>query len=231
MKDDLPRDTGRTPPTAGLGRVRILLADDHALVREGLAAILACEPGFQVVEQASDGREAVSKAERLEPDIVLLDLTMPLLNGVEAARHILQKNPRARILVLSMHEELEYAAKALESGASGYVRKSSPPEELVEAIHRVLQGEIYLDRGIAAGLFKEYVQGLAAARKNNPLTPRQVEVLQLIAEGHTSKEIASLLKISIKTVESLRMQIMSRLGIHSIAGLTRYAVRQGLTAP
>ncbi len=212
-------------------RIRVLLVDDHALFREGIGAILQEVPDIQVVGQASNGREAVELAATLEPDVILLDVTMPLLNGAEAARRILAGNGHARILALSMHDELEYVEQLLEAGAAGYLRKGSSSEALLEAVRRVAGGEAYLDGAIAEAVLKEHARLLAASKTASPLTPRQVEVLQLIAEGASTKEIAFQLHVSGKTVETLRRQIMSRLDTHTIAGLTRYALRHGLTSP
>ncbi len=210
--------------------VRILLADDHALMREGVHALLSRVPGIAVVAEACNGREAVELALELKPDVVLLDVSMPDLNGMEAARRIISANPETRILALSMHSESVYVEKMLEAGALGYLLKDSDAEQLLCAVNAVSKNIVYLDKSIAREMVKELVRTRSCADTPSPLTSRQAEVLQLVAEGRTTKEIASLLGISLKTVETFRRQIMVRLDIHSIAGLTRYAVRQGLTS-
>ncbi len=226
MRADLHPELHRTP-----SRIRVLVADDRTLMREGIQALLARCPGIEVVGGASNGREAVRLAAQLKPDVVILDVSMPDLNGVEAARRIRAEDPQARILALSMHSEREFIGKMLEAGALGYLLKDSGAEQLTDAVGHVARNDVFLDRSIACELLKEYVQEFTSSQKKGTplLTSRQAEVLQLIAEGRTTKEIASLLAISLKTVETFRRQIMARLDIHSIAGLTRFAVRQGLT--
>jgi DNA-binding NarL/FixJ family response regulator len=214
-------------------KVRVLLADDHALFREGLLLLLRQDPHLDVVGVASNGREAVQLASTTKPDVIILDVTMPDLNGMEATRRIRAGNPQAKILALSMHSEMHQVGRMLEAGARGYVLKDRSSSELKDAISRVAGGEIYLDATIAQEILREYVSKLDGGGDKPAalLTSRQSEVLQMISEGRTTKEIASLLDVSVKTIETYRRQIMARLDIHSVAGLTKYAVREGLTRP
>lgn len=204
-------------------RARILLADDHALVLAGIRSLL--EPHYDVVGEAADGRSLVEEALRLRPDLVILDITMPMLNGIEAARQIKKSWPRAKLLFLSMHANALYLREAFDAGGSGYVLKSSASEELRIAVRRVLDGGTYV-----APRFGGEVIDRVLSRSGRPaaeLTTRQREVLQLVAEGRTNKEVAAILNVSIKTVEFHRGQIMRRLGLRSIAELTRFAVQSG----
>jgi len=214
-------------------KIRVLLADDHAIFREGLLLLLRQDAHIEVVGVASNGREAVQMAGTTKPDLIILDVTMPDLNGMEATRRIRAGDPQARILALSMHSEMLQVGRMLEAGARGYVLKDRGGCELKEAITRVAAGEIYLDPTIAQEILRDYVSKLdgGGEKPASLLTSRQSEVLQMIAEGRTTKEIASLLDVSVKTVETYRRQIMTRLDIHSVAGLTKYAVREGLTRP
>ncbi|MGH7486707.1 MAG: response regulator [bacterium] len=211
--------------------LRVLLADDHRLFAEGLAALLAKEPGLEVVGTVEDGRAAVKAAIKLAPDVVVMDLAMPRLSGIEAARQIVARRPAIKVLCLSMHRERQYLQAALEAGAAGYVLKDCAPEEMILAIHRVAAGGTHLCPEMTAAAIDEY-RGSLAGRKAaiDPLpTPREREVLQLVAEGRTSQEIAQELFLSERTVSSHRRNLMNKLGIHSVAGLTKYAIRQGLT--
>jgi DNA-binding NarL/FixJ family response regulator len=212
-------------------KIRVLLADDHTLIRQGILLLLKDVADVEVVGQAADGREAVCLAEKLKPDVVILDIAMPDLNGMEAARRIRSVSATTRILALSMHSDRQFVTNMFEAGAAGYLQKSSTIGELENAIRRVARGEIYLGEPMGQDLLKEYARSFADAEASRRLTSRQSEVLQMISEGKTTKEIASSLKVSLKTVETYRRQIMARLDIHSIAGLTKYAVRAGLTAP
>ena len=213
----------------------VLLVDDHALVRSGLRLILAeIEPDSVVVE-ASDGREAVQVATRLQPDLCLLDITMPGLNGIDALPLLLAAAPRMRVLMLSMHGSREYVAQCLRRGAQGYVVKDSAMDELADAITAKRQGRPYISRLLANDLLSDYLrdsasEGAAPAEATAPtlLTPRQREVLQLLAEGRSMREIATRLNLSVKTIESHRAELMRRLYVHEIAGLTRYAIRHGM---
>lgn len=210
--------------------VRILLADDHLMMREGLRNMLDGCPEYEVVAEVSDGRAAVERTRELVPDVVIMDVTMPALNGIEATRQIVAQESRTRVLGLSMHCERQFVIEMLEVGASGYLLKDCPFAELVSAIGAVLSGETYLSPKVAGALVRARV-GPAAG--NNPLgrniTPREREVLQLVVEGRNTKEIGNLLHISVKTVETHRRQIMEKLEIYSIAELTRYALREGIT--
>jgi DNA-binding NarL/FixJ family response regulator len=215
--------------------VRVLLVDDHDLVRTGVRLVLQRLEGVEVVGEAGDGREAVRLVETLKPDLVLMDIMMPSLNGLEALKHIGQKSPGTRVVVLSMNSSEEYVQQSLASGACGYLVKNIAPAELDTAIRAVMRGETYISPEVARH------PDLAALRRGggasldqssyDRLTPRQREVLQLIAEGHSTKEIARKLDISVKTVEMHRAQLMTSLDIHDVAGLVRYAIRRGIVSP
>lgn len=208
--------------------LRILLADDHHIVRQGLRLLLE-QNGFEIAGEATEGREAVRLARRLKPDVAVFDLIMPSLNGLDAAREILRDAPDARIVLLTMHTEEHQVASALRAGIRAYVLKTQAADDLVRAIHQVVNGGLFLSPGIA----RLVVNGCVAGEKApaDPLAPRERQVLQLVAEGKTSKEIAALLDISVKTAESYRAHLMEKLNLHETAGLVRYAVRQGLVAP
>jgi two-component system, NarL family, response regulator NreC len=207
---------------------RLLLADDHAIVRDGLKAILEDE-GFQVVGEASDGREAIRLGQELGPDVAVLDISMPLLNGIDAAREILKASPRTKILLLTMYTEDRYVLGSLRAGIMGYVLKSKAVSNLVQAINAVRKGEVYLSPGISRAVVDAYLA--KDDTPADPLSTREREVLQLLAEGKNVKEIGGILGISTKTAESHRSNIMTKLDIHEIAGLVRYAIRQGLVSP
>lgn len=208
--------------------LKILLADDHTLVREGLKALLERE-GFAVVGQASDGREATDLARTVRPDIAVLDLTMPSLNGIEAARALHQDSPRTKSIILTMYTEDQYVLQALRAGVKGYVLKTRAAADLIQAIREVSHGAIYLSPGVSQALVSAYLA--KTELPPDPLTPREREVLQLVAEGKTTKEIAVILGISVKTVESHRGRTMQKLDIHETASLVRYAIRRGLVQP
>lgn len=211
--------------------IRILLADDHQIVRDGLRALLEKEPDMEVVGEAADGRTAVRLALKLRPQIVLIDVSMPDMNGVEAARQILAEAPDIKVLALSMHADKRYVGAMLRAGAVGYLLKDLAFEEVARAIQSAGQGQVYLSRGVVGVVVGDYVRCLAEGQADrSDLTAREREILQLVAEGSSTKEIAATLHISIKTVETHRRQIMERLDIHSVAELTKYAVRQGLTS-
>lgn len=210
---------------------RIILADDHAMLRAGVRALLTKIPGASVVGEAGDGREVIEQIRSTHPDVVMLDIAMPGLNGLEALDRIRREHPGVRCIILSMHANEEYVLKAMRSGAAGYLLKNSKPEELQAALESVREGETYLSPGVARHL-AEYLQRNGAG--DDPLaqlTPRQREILQLIAEGQSTKEMAATLDISSKTVEMHRAQLMERLEIHDVAGLVRYAIRNGLVDP
>ena len=205
--------------------LHILLADDHPIVRQGLKVLLERE-GFTVVGEASDGREAVRLAQELYPDIALLDLTMPLLNGIDTGRAILQTSPKTKIVLLTMYAEDHYVLEALRAGIKGYVLKTKAAEELVQAIQEVSRGKLYLTPGVSEAVVQAYLA--KSELPPEPLSLREREVLQLIAEGKTTKEVAVVLGISAKTADSHRTRIMAKLNIHETASLVRYAIRRGL---
>ncbi|MBK7664487.1 MAG: response regulator transcription factor [Sterolibacteriaceae bacterium] len=208
--------------------LRILLADDHALVRAGIRRLIEDLPGHLVVAEASDGREAERLARQHDPDIALIDLAMPGLNGLDAIARIAASSPRTRLLALSMHTGEHYVIDALRAGAVGYIVKDAAADELAEALAAAAQGKRYVSPRVAQHLRNLRTEAADEART---LTSRQREILQLIAEGNSTRDIAERLSISIKTVESHRAQIMQRLDIHDVAGLTRYAMSVGLVPP
>jgi DNA-binding NarL/FixJ family response regulator len=205
--------------------VSVLLADDHLIVRQGLKMLLERE-GFDVVAEAADGHEAVTLTSRLRPEVAVLDFVMPLLNGLDAARQIQRQSPATKIILLTMYTEDQYVLEAFRSGLRGYVIKTQAAADLVRAIREVLHNAVCLSPGISRALVDAYVSRTAGPA--DPLTLREREVLQLVAEGKTTKEIASLLGLSVKTAETHRSKIMRKLGIHQTAGLVRYAIRRGL---
>jgi DNA-binding NarL/FixJ family response regulator len=213
-------------------KTRILLADDHEMVRAGLCSILQRQPGNEVVGEAADGREAVSMARKLTPDVAILDVTMPLLNGIEATRQILDYAPDTKVIVLSIHCDQIMVTEALRAGACGYLLKNSAAVELTLALRAAREGSTYLSpkvgRVVVTGFLGEREQDRGSAF--TALTSKQREVLQLLAEGKTNKEAAQCLSISVKTVEAHRAQLMEKLGIRTVAGLTKYAIREGLTS-
>ena len=212
--------------------MRVVLADDHTLFRAGLRALLEKLPDVQVVAEARDGYEAVHMVETHHPDLVLMDIAMPGLNGLEATRRLVKAFPAIRVLILSMHKSEEYVWQALRAGAVGYLLKDAELAELALALTAVTRGETYLSPPISKHLIREYVQRVGGEETTlERLTPRQREILQLIAEGYTTKAIAQRLGLGVKTVETHRTQMMERLGIHDIAGLVRYAIRMGIVLP
>jgi DNA-binding NarL/FixJ family response regulator len=211
-------------------RTKILLADDHKIMRDGLRALLEKELDMEVVAEACEGRETVQKVKEFKPHIIIMDITMPNLNGIEATRQIINDVPRAKIIALSMHSESSFVMKMLESGASAYLLKESAFKELSTAITTVLSGKIYLSPAIAVVVGDATRLPQKASRTTAKLTPREREVLQLLAEGNSTKQVATQLSMAIKTVETHRSQIMKKLDIHSIAELTKWAVREGITS-
>jgi DNA-binding NarL/FixJ family response regulator len=211
---------------------RVLLADDHALVRAGVRSLLATVTGIEVVAEAATGAEAVALVDQLRPDVVLMDIAMPGGNGLDAAARIVKEHPETRVIMLSMHASEEYALQALRAGATGYLLKDADLLELEQAIAEVARGETYLSPAISRHVIADYRRRVTAQPEPaDRLTPRQREVLRLIAEGLSTKEIAFRLKLSIKTIETHRAQIMERLEIRDVAGLVRFAVRTGLIDP
>jgi DNA-binding NarL/FixJ family response regulator len=212
--------------------IRALLADDHTLVRAGIRGLLAAMPGIQVVGEAGDGQEALRLAQALRPDVVLLDVGMPGLNGLEVAARLATVDAAIRVVILSMHASEEYVLRALRAGCAGYLVKASAVSELEVAVRTVARGETYLSPIVSRPVVDDYVRRTGgAADPLEALTPRQREVLQLVAEGNSTKEIAARLGLSPKTVETHRTQLMERLGVHDVSGLVRFAVRVGLINP
>ncbi len=211
---------------------RVLIADDHGIVREGLRTLIERESDMEVVAEAEDGAEAVRVALEVAPNVVIMDIAMPELNGMEATRRIVAEAPGVKVLALSMHSDKRFVAEILKAGASGYLLKDCAFEELARAIRAVVAGQTYLSPAIAGIVAEGYVRRLSASDSSafSVLTPREREVLQLMAEGWPTKRIASRLHVSVKTVETHRRQIMQKLDIHSVAELTKYAVREGLTS-
>lgn len=212
-------------------RIRVLLADDHTIVRKGLRSLLEAERGIEVVEEAQDGREAVAKVEQLLPDVVVMDISMPLLNGLEATRQIRELFPEVQVVILTVHTNEEYIYQILRAGASGYVVKRAAPNELMLAIQAAYRGETFLSPSVSRRVVEDYIQQAEAAMGEDSydrLTSREREVLQLVAEGFTSRDIAGMLHISVKTVEAHRAHLMDKLDIHSTAELTQYAIHKGV---
>jgi two-component system response regulator NreC len=207
---------------------RIVLADDHVLVRQGLKSLLEREH-FQVMAEASDGQDAVRLIEVHHPDIAILDISMPTLNGIDAARGLSRTALKTKVILLTQHEEEQYIHEALEAGVKGYVLKNQVANDLIQAIRQVCRGEFYLSPGISRAVMEAYRN--KSDRPADPLTVRERQVLQLIAEGKSTKDTASVLGISVKTAESHRMRLMQKLNIHETASLVRYAVRRGLIQP
>jgi DNA-binding NarL/FixJ family response regulator len=212
--------------------LKILLADDHRIMRAGLRSLLGKESDMKVVAEAPDGRTAVRMVREVSPDVVIIDITMPDLNGVEATHQILAETPNIKVIALSMHSDEQFVSGMLKAGASGYLLKDCAADELVQAIRAVMSGETYLSPRIASIVVEDYRRELSRDQltKMPELTAREREVLQLVAEGETSKKIAFQLHVSVKTVEAHRQQIMDKLGIHTVAGLTKYAIRKGITS-
>jgi two-component system, NarL family, response regulator NreC len=208
--------------------VRVVLAEDHAVVRQGLRALLERE-GFQVAGEAADGRQAIDLASALLPDIAILDVRMPMLNGLDAAREIRKCCPKTKAILLTRHDEDQYVIEALHAGVTGYVLKSQMANDLLQAIKEVLRGGIYLSPGISRTVVQAYLS--KTTLEMDPLTSRERQILQLIAEGQSSKDIANLLGISTKTAEAHRARIMRKLDLHGTASLVRYAIRRGLLEP
>jgi DNA-binding NarL/FixJ family response regulator len=212
--------------------IRLMLVDDHKLVRAGLRALLQSMPEVEVVAEAAHGREALSLMATGQPDVILMDIGMPEMNGLEATARIVKDFPKSRVIILSMHSSEEYVLKALRAGAVGYLIKDAGSAELEVAVMAVARGETYLSPAVSKHVVGEYVRRVSG--EEHPLevlTPRQREILQLLAEGHSTQDIAQTLNISVKTVETHRAQLMERLDIHDLAGLVRYAIRAGLVNP
>ena len=212
-------------------KIRILLADDHTVVRKGLRLLLENEPGFEVVADAATGREAVSLAEQHEPDVVVMDIAMPILNGIEAARQIGVRLNRAAIVFLSMHSDESYVLRALKAGARAYLLKDSAEQDLINAIRAVTEGKSFFSPAISKMLVEDYMRQMQRRRVDDSydlLTPREREILQLLAEGKNNKEVAAFLNLSLYTVETHRSNIFQKLNLHSGAELILYAIRKGV---
>jgi DNA-binding NarL/FixJ family response regulator len=207
---------------------RVLLADDHALVRQGLKAFLERQ-GFQVVCEAADGQEALRMAVKIQPDVAIMDISMPVLNGLDAARELHKSSPKTKVMLLTKHDGDEYVTEALRAGVRGYVLKSQVADDLVHAIQEVRQGSIYLSPGISRAVVDAYLSKSYVSA--DPLSSRERQVLQLVGEGKSTKDIALQLGISVKTAESHRTRLMRKLDIHETASLVRYALRRGLIQP
>ena len=215
-----------------MSKIRVLLADDHTIVRQGLRALLDSNEDIEVVGEAENGREAFEKTKQIAPDIVVLDITMPNLNGIEATRQIKKLKPEIKVIVLTVHDNEEYVHQVLQAGASGYLLKESAVSDLVSAINAVKKGDIFLSPTISKVVVKDYINNTdresRAFDSLDVLTSREREVLQLIAEGHTNREVARLLKLSVKTVDVHRAHIKEKLQIHDTAGLIKYSLRKGI---
>jgi DNA-binding NarL/FixJ family response regulator len=213
--------------------VRLVLADDHAMMREGLKALIAKESGLEVVGEADNGKATLELARKVGPHIVVMDVAMPDMNGIEATRKLLKASPNVKVVALSGHANREFVREMLKAGASAYVLKSRAYEELVRAIREVVKGKKYLSPDIAQGVVDEYVE-MSSSVSAQPvfvvLTDREREALQLIAEGKSTKDVAVALSVSVKTVETHRHNIMDKLNLHSVAELTKYAIREGITS-
>lgn len=210
-------------------KIKVLLAEDHTIVREGIKSLLASQGNISIVGEASDGREAVEMARRLLPDLVIMDISMPLLNGLEATRQIREKLPQCKILVLTVHDNREYVHQILKAGASGYLVKKTAASTLFEAIQAVYQGEAFFSPSISKILMEDFIE--KRGEDEEPLSPREREILQLVAEGRSNKEISEILCLSVKTIESHKENIKRKLGIQDHAGMIKYAIRKGLVTP
>jgi DNA-binding NarL/FixJ family response regulator len=213
-------------------RTKIILADDHKIIREGLRSLIEKQPDMEVIAEAQDGLTTVNLVQKLQPDVVIMDIGMPEMNGIDATTKITTEYKTVKVIALSMHSDRRFVMQMLKAGAAGYLLKDSAFEELVSAIHAVIAKQHYLSQKITDVVVQEYLQNLP---RNEPtvftvLTAREREVLQLIAEGKSTKQIASVLNVSVKTIETHRQQIMEKLDMHSIAQLTKYAIREGLTS-
>jgi len=230
---DVCAEVSGVPPNSA-ARIRVLLADDHAIVREGIKRILAEEPDIEVVGEAGDGLQAVEMAKKLKPDVAILDITMPALNGIEATRQIRSVLPDTHTLTLTMHEDDTYVFQLLKAGAAGYVLKRAAATDLVQAVRAAQRGEAFLYPSVAKAVVADYLKRLEEGEGRemyDGLTEREKEILTLVAEGATNQEIARTLFISIKTVQTHRAHIMEKLNLHDRTKLVRYAIRKGLIEP
>ena len=205
-----------------------MVVDDHPVVRRGISMCLARQPQLEIVGEAGDGREAIHRARELQPDLILMDIDMPQMNGLAVAEVLRREMPKTKVLILSMHSNTEYVVRIIQSGARGFVLKEAPAEELVRAIEMVNAGEAYFSPDVARVALNKFVQGVGTSPETPALTNREREVLMLIADGLSNKEIACQLNVGVRTVETHRERIMRKLDIHSVAGLTKYAITCGL---
>jgi len=224
--------TGSFKPTTSMQKITVLLVDDHTVVRQGLRALLAVEGDIEIVGEADTGRQAVAMAKKLLPDVIVMDIAMPLLNGLEATRQITKQMPASKVLILSSYSDDEYEQQLTEAGAAGYLVKQTAANDLLKAIREAHKGNAFFSPSIAKRLRDQcreaFVSGQPVKKRSDYLTTREAEVLQLIAEGQANKQIAAELCISIKTVEKHRQQVMNKLNIHDVAGLTRHAISKGI---
>ncbi len=214
-------------------RIRMILADDHAIMREGLKSLFQDEIGIEIVAETSNGLDTIERANKLMPHVIVMDVAMPDMNGIEATRRIIENNRNVKVVALSGHSNKQFIREMLAAGASAYVLKNRAYEELAKAVHEVMAGKKYLSSDIARGVIDDYVE-LSSSISDNPafvtLTNREREVLQQIAEGRSTKDIAGSLGVSVKTVETHRANVMEKLDLHSVAELTKYAIREGVTS-
>ncbi len=213
-----------------MDKIKILVVDDHAIMRDGIKALISLDDGLEIVGEASEGKEAIRKVQELTPDIVIMDIVMPGMDGLEATRRITKKNLKVKILVLTQYDNKEYILSTIKAGAAGYVSKRALGSELISAIRAVHEGQSFLYPSAAAALFEDYRQLAKEEEPYDRLTPREREILKLIAEGHISREIADILFISLKTVLGHRTKIMEKLGLHNRTELIKYAIRKGLVS-
>ena len=213
-----------------MDKIRILMVDDHAVLRDGIRALLSLHDDIEVVGEASEGKEAVGKAQELMPDVVIMDIAMPGMDGLEATRRIKKKHPKMKVLVLTQHDNKEYILSVIKAGASGYVPKRALGSELVSAIRAVQEGDSFLYPSAAAALIEDYLQQTKDEDPYDQLTAREREIFKLIAEGHTSREIADMLFLSPRTVQGHRLKIMEKLNLHNRTELIKYAMRKGLVS-
>ncbi len=211
-----------------MNKIKVLLVDDHAIMRDGIRALLGLNEDITIVGEASDGKEAVAKAEELKPDVIVMDIAMPEMDGLEATRRIKKMLPDTKVLILTQYDNKEYILSSIKAGAAGYIPKRALGSELVSAVRAVYQGDSFLHPSAATALVEDYRQQAKTVDPYDELTPREREVLKLIAEGHTSREIAGILFISLKTVTGHRTKLMEKLGLHNRTDLFKYAVRKGL---
>lgn len=214
-----------------MSQIRVLIVDDHTIVREGVRMLLAAQPGIEVVGEGANGHEAVQKARELRPDVVVMDIAMPGMTGLDATRLIKQSNPEVQVLALTVHESEEYFFRLLSAGGSGYVLKGAGSADLIAAVQAVARGDVFLSPSVAKKLVSDYLTRVGSGEEQDSyggLTAREQEVLKLLAEGYTAKEIADKLVVSVSTVQTHRTHIMRKLNLHSRAELIKYAIRRGL---